>query len=349
MVCDTVNGYDVVWYDVRKAPFALYGFHQPQTEPWFRRMPFEVAASVSPEVEKLSQESAGGRVRFATDSPYIAIRAAYRVVNRSPHTPMISTVGFDLYRDDAFGSRYIRDFRPPMDMGDTYEQVIPMNTPSGISCYTINFPVHSTVESLQVGLAPGAQLGAGKAYRDVAPLLFYGSSIVHGIAAGHPGTTYENHISRMLEMDYRNFGFCAAAKGEPEMARYLASLSMSVFVCDYDHNAPDLAHLEATHHPFYQTIREKNPDVPYLMVTKPDYWTNINQEDVLARRDIIMRSYLRAREAGDTNVYFVDGTSFFADALAFDCSMDSVHPNDLGFVRMGECIGTLIRHILSLR
>ena len=64
-------------------------------------------------------------------------------------------------------------------------------------------------------------------------------------------------------------------------------------------------------------------------------------------RDVIMSSYLRARATGDKNVYFIDGLSFNVAPNQYDASVDAVHPNDMGFVRMASTIGTVIRHILE--
>ena len=343
----TIGNIDVVWYDVKKAPFMIHGFFEPLTEPYYHRLPREVAAQTSENVAKLEQESVGGRVRFSTDSPYIAIRAKFRVVGRSPHITLLSSAGFDLYVDGEFGSRYIKEFRMPYDMVDYYENVIQMEA-SVMRSYTINFPTHSVVESLEIGLKPDANIGAPRSYRSYDPIVIYGSSIVHGTAASRPGLAYPAVISRELNMDYRNIGFSGNAKGEEAMARWLASLPMSVFVCDYDHNAPNPQHLEATHHRFYEIIREKNPDVPYIMVTRPNYWTlpNLN-EFILSRRDVIMRSYLKAREKGDMNVYFIDGMSFNVAPHQYDMTFDPVHPNDTGFVRMADGIGTVVRHVLE--
>ena len=60
-----------------------------------------------------------------------------------------------------------------------------------------------------------------------------------------------------------------------------------------------------------------------------------------------MESYLRARAAGDKNVYFVDGLSFAYASHQYDYSVDSIHPNDAGFIRMADAIGTVIRHALE--
>ena len=60
-----------------------------------------------------------------------------------------------------------------------------------------------------------------------------------------------------------------------------------------------------------------------------------------------MRSYLKARENGDKNVYFIDGLAFYAAPHMHEMSVDSCHPNDAGFIKMADSIGTVIKHILE--
>lgn len=349
IVNTSIGDIDVTWYDVKKAPFSIHGLYNPETEPYFHRLPFDVAEATSEGVAKLHQECAGGRVRFSTDSPYIAIRAKFRVVGRSSHLTLVSTAGFDLFMDGEFGSRYIKEFRMPYDMTDRYEQILHLDK-GEMRSFTINMPVHSVVETLEIGLAPDASVKEAKPYRDIKPVIFYGSSIVHGTAATRPGNTYPTIISRELNIDFRNIGFSGHAKGEPEIAEWMATLPMSIFVCDYDHNAPTVEHLEETHYAMYEIIRKKNPDLPYIMITRPNFWTSRRGwEDSLARRDVIMSSYLKARANGDKNVWFIDGMSFFTEAYQNECVMDSCHPQDAGFIRMAESIGTFIRHILENR
>ena len=348
-VTSDIDGYEVEWHDVRCEPFCLHGLHDPQNTPFFHRLPLDVAAATSEEVDLLSRESAGGRVRFSTDSPYIAIRAKFLVVGRSSHLTLISTSGFDLYIDGEFGSRYVKEFRMPYDMVDSYEQIAKLDGEK-LRSLTINFPIHAVVERLEIGLKPNAKLEKPTPYRDIAPVLFYGSSIVHGTAASRPGCIYPSVISRELNIDYRNIGFSGNAKGEPVLAEWMATLPMSVFVCDYDYNAPTVEHLEATHHAMYEIIRKKNPNVPYIMITRPCFWTRITeQEDILQRRDVVMSSYLKARAAGDKNVYFIDGISFFAGPHQYEMTVDSIHPSDTGFLRMAEQIGCVIKRALENR
>lgn len=65
-----IDQQDLVWRDCREAPFSLHGL---LWEDGFCRMPGKRAEQVSQNVSILSRNTAGGRVRFRTDSPYVAI------------------------------------------------------------------------------------------------------------------------------------------------------------------------------------------------------------------------------------------------------------------------------------
>ena len=254
-----------------------------------------------------------------------------------------------MYIDGEFGSRFVQNFGMAYNMKDGYEQLIALNG-ERLRSFTVNFPIRAIVDSVEIGVRPGAKIGLPKSYRDIAPITFYGSSIVHGVTASRPGCTYPSIISRELNVDFRNVGLAGCAKGEPELAEYLATLPTSVFVCDYDHNTNSTQHLKETHCRFYEIIREKNPELPYIMVTAPDYWPRVNSWDsLLSHRDVIMSSYLKARESGDKNVYFIDGMSFNVGAHQYETSVDSIHPNDAGYIRMADGIGSVIRHVLEKR
>ena len=120
---------------------------------------------------------------------------------------------------------------------------------------------------------------------------------------------------------------------------------MSAFVSDYDHNAPTIEHLENTHFALYKTIRAKNPDIPYIMVTRPDYR---NHDESESRRQVILKSYRDALALGDKNVYFVDGKEFFVGKYTDMCTVDGIHPTDLGFSFMADHIEDALKKALKI-
>ena len=335
---------DVKFYDVRRQPFGLYGFYEPLSQPTFRRLPDEVAKSASPGVARLAPESAGGRVRFTTDSSYVAIKVELGPYGRHPHTTLCNSAGFDLYEDTDTDHRFITAFLPPYNFDHDYEQIIRLGSRRRRS-FTINFPIHGVVKNLYIGLQADATLEPGKKYLDIAPIVFYGSSIVHGTAASRPGLTYQSILCRRLDIDYMNLGFSGQAKGEVPLVEYMAGLDMCIFVCDYDHNAPNVEFLRDTHQRVYDVFRAKRPDTPYIMISRPNVATNPGS--FAERRDVIIDTYRYARALGDRNVYYIDGETFFCGKYENECTMDSVHPNDLGFTLMADGIESEIRRVLA--
>ena len=182
-------------------------------------------------------------------------------------------------------------------------------------------------------------------YRNELPIVYYGSSITQGACASHPGNAYENVISRELGLDFINLGLSGNGKGEDVMVEYLASLPMLAFVSDYDHNAHTWEHLANTHCKLYRTIREKHPDIPYLMITRPDDYST-HYDVTLSNRDVIMETFRYARERGDGNVYYLDGSEIFRGAHEDQCTVDGTHPNDFGFSLMADAIGCALRRML---
>ena len=223
-------------------------------------------------------------------------------------------------------------------------------TPHRIRYDILEKMVLTEIKKMFIGIKNGSKIGKGKKYVNEKPVVFYGSSITHGAAAGRPGNTYESFISQKYNLNYTNLGFAGGAKGQTVMAEHIASLEMSAFVCDYDHNAPDAKHLEATHYPFYEIIRKKHPDIPYIMISRPD--GNINSKFVEKsneRKSVIINSYQKAKDNGDENVYFIDGDTLFDGEFYYSCTSDGAHPNDIGFMRMADKIGMVIKNVMNLK
>jgi len=338
-VPSSIGNLDVSMYSVRKPPFSIYGLYRPLEEPEFKRIPDEITKPISADLFSLGRSSAGGRVRFSSDSPYIAIRATYDKVGKMPHFPLTGSAGFDLYIDDPDTgySRYCKTFVPPFTIEDSYESVIQL-TGKKLRYFTIHFPTYSNVRDLWVGVAPDATLGEGLSYRNIDPIVYYGSSITQGGCSSRPGNCYENIITRRMGIDHINLGFSGNGKAEESMAHYLASLSMSVFVCDYDHNAPSVEYLRDTHLRLYKIIREKHPDIPYIMLSKPDLISPNSYDVNLRRREVVIDTFHYAREHGDTNAYYIDGAGIFRGPYSEMATVDGCHPNDLGFALMADAI-----------
>jgi len=256
-----------------------------------------------------------------------------------PQLTLVAQVGFDLY----VGGEYYKSFIPPSDITVGYESVIDFPT-AEMREITLNFPLYYGIEDVYVGTKEDSRIEETDGYLDVPRIVYYGSSITQGGCANRPGNTYESIIARETNVDFLSLGFGGGAKGEPEMAQYIAGLDMSLFVLDYDHNAPTPEHLEETHENFFKIVRKAHPTLPVIMISRPVYYPT---PDELTRRDIVKKTYENAVASGDKNVYFIDGTTLLEECKN-NGTVDGVHPTDYGFHCMARKILPVIRSVLGL-
>lgn len=67
---------NITFYSVRKPPFTLHGLYHPEDGAPFCRLPEDVAKNTNPMIGNvLWRVTSGARVRFATDSDTLTIRA----------------------------------------------------------------------------------------------------------------------------------------------------------------------------------------------------------------------------------------------------------------------------------
>lgn len=336
----SIDKEDIRFYDVRQEPFCVHGLFYEDGK--FRRLPQAVAESINDGVRQLHAKTSGGRVRFKTNSPYIAIHAEMSYLIKVAHAAITGSNGFDLYVRTEGQDRHIRTFVPPFDMTNGYESVIELGS-SMEREITLYFPRSAEVNDLRIGLSETATLSKPDPYVIEKPIVYYGSSITQGACATRSGSDYISFVSRRLHADYINLGFSGSALGETAMAEYINTLDMSVFVLDYDYNAPDVEHLRKTHEPFFSIIREAHPDLPILILSRPTYRLNEWEEK---RLEVVRATYQHALDKGDTNVYFIDGPTLMALAKT-DGTVDGCHPTDLGFFSMAQAVGDVLEPIVK--
>ncbi len=350
LVVETSCDLPVCFYSVRNAPFALYGLCDPQDGAPFHRLPDEVGKATNDGVAWLAHNTSGGRVRFRTDSPYIVLKAQMSGVGVMPHMTLIGCSGMDVYVTTSEGERYQgsckiawgNDAAIRATENHGYANEIHFDGRySGMKDVTVNLPLYNGMDELYVGIAPEASLEAAASYRPLPPTVYYGSSITQGGCASRPGNNYPAILSRKFNVDFLNLGFSGSARGEQAIADYIAGLSMSAFVYAYDHNAPTVEHLAATHEPMYRTIRSAHPDIPVIFITRPKPYYNDEEK---ARRDVVLATYEQALARGE-RVYFVDG-EHVSDILGGDgITVDGCHPNDLGFACVAAALEPIFKEI----
>ena len=327
-------------YSYKDCACKIYGLPVFDRTGEFRRFNDRLI-SLYPYLKDGDKRVCGARLRFRTDSPVFSVRFEldniYPDVGMSFYQANDANVFAGIFPD----SRYLGIVCAPGAYRNDYicAQFAKGNDNEDI---TVFFPRNPTVKNIIIGIEDGYDIYPPTPYKHEKPVLFYGSSITEN---GHTSAScaYTALLSRWLDTDYYNFGISGCARGEKETAEFLAGFDSSVFVLDYDHNAPTPEHLRNTHYDFYRIIREHRPALPILMLTRPARDT----DDMDERFEIVRSTYDRATADGDKNVYLIDGRTYFDGMDAEICTTDRTHPNDLGHYLMAKKIYPLLDNLIN--
>ncbi len=346
-VSEKVEGLDVVYRNALESPFVLEGF------PWrlkdasgvaLYRLPRALAAGdVGSGVLELAKHTAGGVVRFRTNSRHIVLRAEIQRLNPNlGHMPAAGSSGFDVFRNRTVHIKTINPANWESRIPSPLVAVVCKSAPAEMCDYTIYLPLYNGLRSLEIGLVPNAKIETPTPHKIGKPILFYGSSITQGGCASRTSNAYAAMLCRELDAPMINLGFSGNAKGEPKIAELIASLDLSAFVYDYDYNAPSVGHLKNTHEPFFKLIRKARPNLPIVMLGRI---TNAEPE----RDKIVRKTYENALESGDKKVWYVDGQKLLSGADISYLTVDNCHPNDLGFFLMFKNSLPVLKRALNAR
>lgn len=333
------------FFDVFDPPFSLWGVAKNRRGV-LCRLPESFLGECSDGVQRLAYHLAGACVRFSTDANTLAVIWALTETANMPHFAASGQSGLDLFEETDEGTRHVKTLIPAMNegCGCLTHQSTCFPLPGGMRHYVLYLPLYNGLTELLLGIPENAQIRPGRTPKIELPIVFYGSSITQGGCASKAGSAYTTILCRRLDAAQLNLGFSGNGRGEESMAKYIASLPMRLFVLDYDHNAPTLEHLQKTHAPFFRLIREAQPELPIVLLSKPDF--DVDPDINARRRNVIRATYEQAVSEGDRHVVFVDGASLFGEKDRDMCAVDGTHPNDLGFYRMADALEPILRSLL---
>ncbi len=322
----------------------------------FSRIPSGVVDKLNYNYDVMSTCTAGGRIRFSTNSNVIGVSVKWTYLVKMSTMPMSGYIGFLLQEEKADGTRksiktFVPDANAPRE-SEGFAEVIDVrknfnDKQTRMRNYIIYCPLYNDyITDIKIIVEKDAKVEKGKAYKAIKPIVYYGSSITQGGSVTRADNAYSALIERWTNVDFINLGVSGSAKGEPIMAEYSASFDSSIFVCDYDHNAPTVEHLRDTHYNFYKIYRQKRPNTPIVFMTKPVFDGDIEQTN--ERFKVVKSTYDKARKEGDKNVYLIDGRKYYPDKIVGEsCHVDFSHPNDLGHYFMAKALYKVVKKIFD--
>ena len=347
MTLEKADSKGIAWFDPRSKPFRLVGFPWIGEDKVYRRLPVKPQWPIPGAVDSLANSTAGGQIQFQSDSPKILLRVKLRQVSGMYHMPATGQSGFDLYAGGPLEQRYLATTRFNAKAKD-YEVTL-LNSSKSMRHFALNFPLYNGVESVEVGVAAGATITPPDPYVDDGRIVVYGTSITQGGCAARPGMAYPNILSRRLNREFVNLGFSGNGKGEPALAKLINQIDRKkLIVLDYEANAGES--IRKTLGPFVDLLREKDKDIPILIISKIRYAGELFGRPQLAAaqaRAQFQADFVETRRAGgDRNIHFLNGGSLLGEH-ADECTVDGVHPTDLGFMIMADGIEPVIKKILK--
>jgi hypothetical protein len=337
----------LLWYDIRDLGVEGQGWSDVDSP--FDRLPKKAKGVVRDAVWGLSRDSAGMAVRFVTDATAIHARWTLRSERLAmPHMAATGVSGLDLYaKTDDGRLRWLAVGQPKLF--PTNQAALASGLPAGKREYVVYLPLYNGVTSVEIGIDKQHSLAKADArpatHRQ--PILFYGTSITHGACASRPGMCHPAILGRRFDRPVINLGFSGNGRMEPEVAKLLAELDPCVYVLDCLPNMQAAEVAERTE-PFVKTLRESRPTTPILLVEDRSYADSFliasKRTRNLDSRAAYRKAFERLTAAGVKHLSYLEGEQLLGDDG--DGTVDSSHPNDLGFVRQADAMEKVMRPVL---
>jgi lysophospholipase L1-like esterase len=338
----------VKWVDVKD--WGIEGKGWSETLRYFDRFPSKAEKAIPPAVWNLSRHSAGMLVRFETDAA--AIHARWSLLNAGlalPHMPATGVSGLDLYaRHEQGGDRWLAVAKPTQQKMELKlaDRVDPL--PGGKRrLYTLYLPLYNGTESLEIGVDAKASFEP-VAPRKEKPIVFYGTSILHGACASRPGMAFPAILGRRFNRPTINLGFSGNGRMEAEVGALLAELDPCLYAIDCLPNMTPEQVAERTE-PLVRQLRKARPETPILLVedrtfTSAEFLKSTREAHAL-RRAALRKGYEALIAEGVKSLGYLHGDALLGSDG--EAATDGSHPNDLGMVRYADAYQKPIEALLK--
>jgi lysophospholipase L1-like esterase len=330
---------EMQWFDAREIGVEGQGWRETLAP--YDRLPAHAEGRVPEAVWNLSRSATGMSVGFFTDAPQIHARWRLRDAQLDePNFNRCSFSGLDLYGDDGGTWRWVA---ATTNIDGQAPQACVADWLSGARAYRLYLPLRNPVLQLEIGVPDGA-IFTPIPPRAEPPLVFYGTSIVHGAYASHAGLVHPSLLGRRLNRPVVNLGFSGSARMEVEIAELLAELDAHAYIIDPLPNM-DPALVEARMASFVRRLRALRPHTPMVLVAdfpRTNGWVMRWKDDEYVEKNRRYRAIFDALVAeGVPGLHYLDGAMLFG--TDGEASIDGIHPGDLGYLRMADIFDSVLR------
>ncbi len=338
---------EVSWHDIGN--LGVEGQGWKDTKAPFDRLPAKAEGVVPSSVWGLSRSSSGLHMRFKTDATKLLARWELTSPNLAmPHMPATGVSGLDLYVKMPGGNwNWLANGRPERQ---TNQVTLADSLPQATREYLLYLPLYNGVHAVQIGVPTSASITSAGAWGPGTrkPILFYGTSIQQGACASRPGLVHSAILGRRFQFPHINLGFSGSGRMEASMASLFAELDPSVYVLDC---LPNMSAAEVTERvePFVRTLRIAHPKTPIVFVEDRSYSDAFLIQSKRQRNDTsraaLQAAFKRLKSEGVQQLYYISGASLLGKDN--EGTVDSSHPNDLGFMRQADQFDKILRPLLK--
>ncbi|MGD7789504.1 SGNH/GDSL hydrolase family protein [Propionibacteriaceae bacterium Y1700] len=336
---------DLTWYPMGEPEGR--GWQTPTATRLTDRLPAHAESMVPATVWQRSRMSSGLYHRFRTDADAIAVGWTLpSSLVAADYLTRGSANGVDLYARDPEGVLRWASWGVPTAGGRTTKTISSGMVPAdGLREYRLHLPLYNTTDDVQVGVPQGARFEIMPP-DPTPPIVYYGTSIIHGAGASRPGMAIPHRLNRLLDRPVIGLGFSGVAKMEAEVAALLAEIDAAVYVVDCLPNMTPEQVAERTV-PFVRRLRQDRPTTPILLVeerTRANSWIRAGwMDDHEARRKALRQAH-RLLRASDPNLHLLPHRDMFG--TDGEGTIDGSHATDLGSSRMLTVLQQALRTIL---
>lgn len=331
---------------------AIQGRVTEYKESDYGRLPKSLESDVRSPVWNLSKHSAGLYIDFETDADDILVRYQVSGGISMPHMPSTGVSGVDLYAWKENSQEW--SWSPGhYSFDDTISYKFSQLESESSKTYRLYLPLYNQVQWLEIGVPSTSHIHY-KFVLQSKPIIIYGTSIAQGACATRPGTAWSNILNRKINQPIVNLGFSGNGRLEQPILDLIGRNEVSIIVLDC---LPNLgvtderseSDLEALIENAIYSLRATHSDVPIILTEHSNGFNpNFLNRAINSRSEqttmIARKVFSKLQNQGMSNLHLLANIEFNMD---IDSTVDYVHPNDIGMLKIANAYYKLIDEILN--
>ncbi|WP_025143253.1 SGNH/GDSL hydrolase family protein [Pedobacter jeongneungensis] len=321
---------------------------------YYNRLLTAAEQLVRKEVWELAKNTAGEYLDFKTTAKKIVVKYQLKGGKSLDNMPTLGVSGLDLYAQDMQNNwhwvKAAYSFRDTVTYSYTN-----FDLAVKIKKFRLYLPLYNTPKWLKIGVGVNDEFKVEDA-NEKEPLVFYGTSIMQGASASRPGMAWLNILGRKLNLQVINLGFSGNGRLENPLIDLMNQTDARLFVLDcqpnlYDQKIYPAAEIEKRITSSVQSLKEKHPHTPILLVEHSSGLPQVNLDSELTGRyiwtsGILNNTYQKLQQSGIKGLYILTAKEIgFTD----NSTIDGTHPNDFGMMQYADAYEKVIRKILALK